>query len=121
MSDSPVNYDSIQHAAAVSASVPGSVSNILPAALPPRPMPSSMRSRPDVVPSDTTNYTSLTTAPAGDFVIQEAAPKALMGKFSFDFGSIHAIDPSYELLLMVDTICSPGKGPDINNLTGWVK
>ena len=113
VSNSPVTYDGSPHAAAVSASVPGSVSSVLTGGAASQTNAGSYAVTADFAPSDTTNYTSLTAAPAGDFVIQEAATKALMGKFSFDFGSIHAIDPSYELLLMVDTICSPGKGPDI--------
>ena len=113
LSNSPLTYDGSPHAAAVSASVPGAVSSVLTGGAANQTNAGSYAVTADFAPSDTTNYNSLTAAPAGDFVIQEAAPKAFMGKFGFDFGSIHDVDPSYEMWTMVESMCSPGKGPDI--------
>ena len=79
VSNSPVTYDGAPHAAAVSASVPGSVSNVLTGGAASQTDAGSYAVTANFTPSDTTNYTSLTAAPAGDFIIKEASPMALTG------------------------------------------
>ena len=94
VSNSPVTYDGSPHAAAVSASVPGSVSNILTGGAASQTNAGSYAVTANFAPSDTTNYTSLTAAPAGDFVIQKAAPAALTrGKIIFDYARAESSMP----------------------------
>ena len=79
VSNSPVTYDGNPHAAAVSASVPGSVSNVLTGGSASQTNAGSYAVTADFSPTDTTNYTSLTAAPAGDFVIQQPASQPVTG------------------------------------------
>jgi hypothetical protein len=109
VSNSPVTYDGSPHAAAVSASVPGTISNILTSGAASQTYAGSYAVTASFVPSDTTNYTSLTAAPAGDFVIQKAAPAALSrGKIIFDYARVESSMPgAASYTAEVTNLCVP--------------
>ena len=109
MSNSPVTFDGSPHAAAVSASVPGSVSNIQTGGAATQTNTGSYAVTADFSPTDTTNYTSLTAAPAGDFVIQKAAPAALTrGKIIFDYARVESSMPgAASYTAEVTNLCVP--------------
>ena len=74
VTNSPVTYDGSPHAATVSGSVPGSVTNILTGGSASQTNAGTYAVTADFVPTDTANYNSLTGAPAGDFIINKATP-----------------------------------------------
>jgi len=74
VTNSPVTYDGSPKSATVSGSVPGNVSNILTGGTASQTGAGTYPVTADFVPTDTTNYNSLTAASAGDFVIAKAAP-----------------------------------------------
>ena len=74
VSNSPVPYDGAAHAAAVTGSVPGSVSSILTGGAASQTAAGSYAVTANFVPTDATNYNSLTAAAAGNFVISSLTP-----------------------------------------------
>ncbi|MBI2030141.1 hypothetical protein HYT05_00800, partial [Candidatus Kaiserbacteria bacterium] len=92
VTNSPVTYDGSTHAATVSASVAGSVSNILTGGSATQTNAGTYAVTADFTPTDTTSYTTLTGASAGSFIINQADQTisfgALAGKIygDADFG-----------------------------------
>jgi Bacterial Ig-like domain (group 3)/Bacterial Ig-like domain (group 2)/MBG domain len=73
VTNSPVTYDGSPQAAQVSASVAGTVSNVLYSGSSTVPSaPGTYAITANFAPQDTTNYNSLTNASAGNFVINQA-------------------------------------------------
>jgi large repetitive protein len=73
--NSPVPYNGSPQAATVTASVPGTVSNIKYTGSPTTPTNANTYAvTADFIPTDTTTYSSLTGASAGNFVIKKATP-----------------------------------------------
>ena len=72
VTNSPVAYDGAAHGAAVSASVPGTVSSILTGGSATQTNAGTYAVTANFTPTDTTNYNSLTAASAGNFVISVA-------------------------------------------------
>ena len=92
VTNSPVTYNGSPQAATVSGSTAGTVSNIKyngSATVPTNAATYAITA--DFAPTDTTNYSSLTTASAGNFVIQKATPTVTFtgGTFTYD-GNSHA-------------------------------
>ena len=79
MANSPVTYDGTAKSAAVSGSVAGSASNILTGGAATQPGAGTYAVTADFTPTDTANYNSLTTAAAGNFVINKATPTVTVG------------------------------------------
>ena len=79
VTNSPVVYDGSPHAAAVGitvSSVPGSVGNILTGGAATQTNVGTYAVTADFVPTDTTNYTTVTGLSAGNFIINKATPTA---------------------------------------------
>jgi len=74
VTNSPVTYDGSSHAASVTSSVTGSISNILTGGSAWQTNTGMYPVTANFTPIDTTNYTSLIDASAGDFVINKATP-----------------------------------------------
>ena len=75
VTNSPVTYNGSPQAATVSGSVPGTVSNVKyngSATVPTSANTYAVTA--DFAPTDTTNYSNLSAAPAGNFVINKATP-----------------------------------------------
>lgn len=74
MTNSPVTYDGTAKSALVSCSVAGNVSNILTGGAANQTNAGTYAVTADFVPTDATNYRSITAASAGNFVIDKATP-----------------------------------------------
>ena len=77
VTNSPVVYDGLPHAATVgitASSVPGSVSNILTGGVATQTNVGTYAVTADFVPTDATNYNTVTGLSVGDFVIRPDAP-----------------------------------------------
>lgn len=74
VTNSPVTYNGSTHAATVSASVAGTVSNILTGGAATQTNAGTYAVTANFTPTDTTSYKSLTAASAGNFVISKATP-----------------------------------------------
>jgi hypothetical protein len=101
VTNSPVTYTGSAQAAVVEGSVPGVVSNVLYDGLATVPTDTGTYAvTADFAPTDTTNYTSLTGAAAGNFVIQPAGPYLTLVKtadpITFNGAGV-VISYSYEL------------------------
>jgi len=74
VTNSPVTYDGSPHSATVAGSVPGTVSNILTGGSATKTNAGTYAVTANFVPTDTANYNSLTSASAGNFIINKATP-----------------------------------------------
>ena len=74
VTNSPVTYDGSLHSATVTGSILGSVSNILTGGSASQTNAGTYPVTADFLPADTTNYNSLTTASAGNFIINKVTP-----------------------------------------------
>jgi hypothetical protein len=73
VTNSPVSYDGSIHAAIVSGSVPGTPSNILTGGAANQTSADTYAVTANFVPTDSTNYNSLTGATAGNFIINQVS------------------------------------------------
>ncbi|HEY6838084.1 MAG TPA: Ig-like domain repeat protein, partial [Geobacteraceae bacterium] len=76
VTNSPVTYDGTAKSANVNGSVAGTVSNILTGGAASQTNAGTYAVTANFTPTDTTNYTTLTGASAGNFVISQAMPTA---------------------------------------------
>jgi hypothetical protein len=74
VTNSPVTYDGTAKSASVSGSVSGSASNVVTGGAATQTNAGSYAVTADFTPVDTTNYSSLTGASAGNFIISKATP-----------------------------------------------
>ncbi|MFT3892402.1 MAG: choice-of-anchor Q domain-containing protein [Anaerolineales bacterium] len=74
VTNSPLTYDALFHTATISPSVVGTVSNILVGGATSQKNASTYAVTANFIPTDTSNYNSLTNAPAGNLVIEKATP-----------------------------------------------
>ena len=94
MTNSPVTYDGAAHAATVSGSVAGVVSNILTGGSATQTNIGTYPVTADFAPTDSANYNSLTGASAGNFVISTAVKPPATTLVSPN-GTISATTPTY--------------------------
>jgi len=110
VTNSPITYDGSPHAATVTGSVAGSASNILTGGVASKTNAGTYAVTANFTPSDTANYSTLTNASAGNFVINKATPvlSVTNSPITYD-GSPHAA-----------TVTGSVAGSASNILTGGV-
>ncbi len=113
VTNSPVTFNGSPQTAAVIGSVPGSITGILynnSATVPSSAGTYSIKA--NFTPDDSTDYNSLTAAPAGDFVINPAAVTITAGSFSGTYdGNTHALSACTSSAPSLVTCANSPAGP----------
>ena len=110
VTNSPLPYNGSARVAIVSGTVPGNVTNINYGGVGTQPVSAgSYAVTADFVPNDTTNYTSLSNASAGSFVITKAVPTLTVTNSPVTFdGNPHAATVTGSVPGVVGTILTGG-------------
>ena len=115
VTNSPVTYDGAPHAATVTGSVTGSVSNILTGGSATQTDANTYAVTADFTPSDTTNYNSLAGASAGNFVINKATPVLSIDNSPVLYdGAPHAASVSANVAGTVTNVLTGGSATKTN-------
>jgi hypothetical protein len=89
VTNSPITYDGSSHAANVEGSVPGIVSNVKYNGSATEPTDADIYAiMADFIPTDTSNYETLTDVTAGDFVIEKATPTLFVTNSPVNFDGL---------------------------------
>jgi hypothetical protein len=112
VTNSPVTYDGSPQAADVSSSIAGTVSNVQYDGSGTEPTDAGTYAvTADFTPDDTTNYASLTGAPAGDFVINQIATSLSVTNSPVTYdGTPQAADVSGSVAGTVSNVLYDGSG-----------